>query len=789
MTEQSFESPYLRFAGRQATPGEDLRGPFVTVVSERNGLSCRLHPDEYELAQLFDGQTGPAARLDKARQDFDGQLGAMDLERFAHMLADAGLLWAGAEETAPVPAQTDAEAARLEQLRLGPEHEQAFPPSTSPGTLGSSNLAGPIAGSPFRPRDARERIDWPLDPRRWLWLGRLFSQPLYLTGGMIVLVLLVGALLVRLWMDQIAAAADFQRLLLWHNLVFVGAPSAALTNLVTQLARAAAVERESGRMPRFGLQFFGGLIPRFVTDTEGAAEELDRAARMRVIASSLTASLSLFVSFALGWFLVRQGTTMLPAALITAALFGLGNALLRINPLARTDGYYLLGQALRIPDLREQAVLAMLGRRERWGNRKPPPAGPVMLYALLALLFMITAVSLILAFPVRWLEASYGGPGIALVLAAIGLFVINLRRQFADRRGHIGGGLPLRSRLADSGRLLARRWALFVVVAIIALWPYTYEPGGRFLVLPAERADVPVEVAGTVLEVAVEEGDWVESGAVIVRIDDQMIASQRRAAEARVRQIEAELDQARNGATAEEIELARQRVATARARQLYSQAEAERAAAAHARGAVTAQERDRAQAQAEVHHEELSEAEVNLALVESPTRPETIAALEAELAREQAQLESINQEFERTRVKAPIAGRVVSETLRFARGRYVSPGDVIAVLENTRRLQAQISLPEFAARHVRVGAAARIRAWNAPVDDHDGTVVSVAPSAEVGENGRIIRVLVDIQAADGVLQPEMSGQAKVVAGKEPLAVAFSRAIVRFLMIELWSWLP
>lgn len=788
MSEQRFESPYLRLASAAATPGEDLRGPFVSLTSSRTGLSCRLHPDEYDLARLFDGEHTAAQRLELARQRFNPDISALELDQFSHLLADAGLLFAGADEPIPVPAQTDAEAQRMGSHRLDPEHEQAFPPSTSPGSLSGPSQSGPIAGSPMRPRDEAERIDFPLPARLGLWLGRLFCWPLYLPGGMWLLLLLTAALLSGLWVDQVAAAADVQRLLVWQNLIYVGVPAAVLTNLTTQLARAAAIFRETGEHPAFGIQLLAGIVPRFITDTEGAAERVARPARIRIVAASISASLGLFCLLVLGWYLVRQTTTILPAALITAALFGLANALLRINPLARTDGYYWLTQKLGIADLREQAVLAVLGRRERWGNRAPPPTGPVLLYAALSLAFLLAVLGLILGFPARWLESNYGGAGVALFLAAIAVLFTNLRRQFADRRGQIGG-LPLRSRLARSAREWRRRWLIFVVVAVVSLWPYTYEPGGRFSIQPLQRADVPAQIAGAIVDVPVTEGDWVEADALIAQIDDELIRSQMRSAQARVAQIEAELARARNGATQQEIDLASQQVATATARLSYSDAEAQRARTAQDRGAITSQERDRAQAQADVHREELAEAQSQLALVQSPTRVEEIAALEAELAREQAQLDGYTEQFEHTRIRAPIAGYVVSETLRFAKGRFVEPGEVIAQLENSRQLQAQILLPEFAARHVQPGARTTIKAWMAPTGAYAGTVVAVAPSAEVGENGRVVRVLVDIEQADESLRAEMSGQAKITAGTEPTLVAFSRAFIRFLLIEVWSWLP
>ena len=150
MTEQAFESPYLRFAGSESRRGEDFRGAYITVISQRNGLPCRLDPDEYELAKLFDGHRTAAQRLGEARQRFNSALSAIDLERFTYTLTDAGLLWAGAEEALPVPPQTDAESRRLGDLGGDAAHAHGLPPSTSPGSLAGPGMSGPVAGSPMR---------------------------------------------------------------------------------------------------------------------------------------------------------------------------------------------------------------------------------------------------------------------------------------------------------------------------------------------------------------------------------------------------------------------------------------------------------------------------------------------------------------------------------------------------------------------------------------------------------------------------------------------------------------
>ncbi len=46
-----------------------------------------------------------------------------------------------------------------------------------------------------------------------------------------------------------------------------------------------------------------------------------------------------------------------------------------------------------------------------------------------------------------------------------------------------------------------------------------------------------------------------------------------------------------------------------------------------------------------------------------------------------------------------------------------------------------------------------------------------------------------IDRPDGKLLPEMTGYAKVEADRVPLIVAFTRPLLRFFLIEFWSWLP
>src|SRR3546814_19488516 len=70
-----------------------------------------------------------------------------------------------------------------------------------------------------------------------------------------------------------------------------------------------------------------------------------------------------------------------------------------------------------------------------------------------------------------------------------------------------------------------------------------------------------------------------------------------------------------------------------------------------------------------------AEMQSKLDLVRSGADAERIAALEAQMREAAATLAYSQQQLKYTEITAPIAGRVVSDTLQFARGSYLNRGD------------------------------------------------------------------------------------------------------------------
>lgn len=777
--------PCRKFVFGSAARSAD--GLYYALTGVRHGRPIRLEPAEFELARLMDGSRDAGAVIRAAREQLGVELNAAELEDFCNDLATGDLLLAGRDEPLPVPAQTDAEAVGAGWQR-GPRPPgvapETPPPSSVPGALTGPGLPGSLTGlwGAFRGLGAAPRVALPLSPL--LPIGLVLNLPLIggIAGLLALLATTVGAV-VTMWTHRVEMGVAFNRLIEPWTLLAMLVGGVALMNLLSEVARAAAIRRLTQSTPAFGLVLGTALIPRFHTDTGGAAEQAARGARLQIVGASLVGQLMVFVLCVAGWLMFRHGHSFLPSVLIGLAMIASAFFLLQLNPLIRRDGYHWLVQWFQASDLREQATYALMRYERPWNETRKLSPGVLKLYGLLCFVYMVWLMAWVVLFPGRWLEGAFGGVGIAIVALLFGWTLWTSSRRAEGSRGSIGPG---KVSVAAPGRA---DWAIIAMLVAAALWPYTYEPSGTFTVLPNARADVRALTTGDVREVFRKEGDTVEKGEVIARLTDDAERAAVAASEAALARLRANLSIAKQGARSEEVDRARQEVATAQKRLEFSSAEAARLKKAFLKKAVSDQDYQRARSVAELDQQRLQEARKGLALVASPARLEQIQALEADIQREQVQLELYQKAVENAQVKAPIAGRVLSGGLRFALGDFLQRGDQLATIEDSATLLVEIRIPETEVGLIKVGSRAVAKAWAFPDDGFTGAVREIAPSAERSEYGKVVRVVMTIDEPRGKLLPEMTGHAKIAAERVPMIVAFTRPIVRFFLVEAWSWLP
>ena len=329
----------------------------------------------------------------------------------------------------------------------------------------------------------------------------------------------------------------------------------------------------------------------------------------------------------------------------------------------------------------------------------------------------------------------------------------------------------------------ARTSILIVILAMAACSrpPQTSELSG---VVEARLANVASRVGGRVVEVVAEEGQVLDAGQVIVRLEAKELLTERAQLEARRRQAEAavarlsrgyrpeEIEQARanaareeavlealrNGPRPQEIDQAQAELAAARAEAVNAQTIAERLEKLRATGDVSQQSGDDARTRRDAARERVTAIEQRLAMLRAGTRREEIAAAEARLAQSRANAEMLRSGFRtedlaeaRARlaeidallktnaeriaemeVRAPGApgSKARLDTLSVRPGDVVAANRVVASLLEPSQVWVRAYVPEPRLGSVKVGQAARLRVDAFPGKTFSGTVAQIASQSE-----------------------------------------------------------
>jgi HlyD family secretion protein len=239
----------------------------------------------------------------------------------------------------------------------------------------------------------------------------------------------------------------------------------------------------------------------------------------------------------------------------------------------------------------------------------------------------------------------------------------------------------------------SRRWIVVGVLLVVAtgagiawwrLRPAPLPPGfavgnGR---IEATQIDIAPKLPGRIKEVLVNEGDFLEAGQVVARMDTQVL-------EAELRQAEAQVNQARNA-----VETAKAVVAQRASELTFAQNSLKRSEDLVQRGFISPQKLD---------GDRTAMLTAKAGLVQARSQVEEG---QAAIAAAQATAERIKADLEDSVLKAPRAGRV---QYRLAEPGEVLPagGKVVSMLDLSD-VYMTVFLPETAAGRLAIGAQARL---------------------------------------------------------------------------------
>ena len=350
-----------------------------------------------------------------------------------------------------------------------------------------------------------------------------------------------------------------------------------------------------------------------------------------------------------------------------------------------------------------------------------------------------------------------------------------------------------RTGVAGAKRSRWKVWLFWLVVLVgliyVALLPYEYEVGGDFVVQPIAQSQVRARTDGEITEVLVREGDWVERDQVMAILSNWDEKRDIAVLEAELAGQRANLATLTAGPRPEEVALAEEAVRAAELQIDLARQDLERKTILFDRGAITQTSLETSQGDLKVAEAKREEALAALDLVRTVALQSEVDAAEAAIERTQKSLDFARLQLEQTNIRAVTEGQIVSSLVEVPVGAFLVEGALFALLENNREVIAEIEVPETEIVEVREGAAVELKLWSESDASLWGKVLRIAPRAEERDFGMIVRVSVQVPNPDGILTSNMTGYAKVSAREAPVYEVFTLVIMRFLRIELWSWIP
>jgi HlyD family secretion protein len=244
----------------------------------------------------------------------------------------------------------------------------------------------------------------------------------------------------------------------------------------------------------------------------------------------------------------------------------------------------------------------------------------------------------------------------------------------------------------------------------------------------AREADLGFQMAGRIDWIGPEEGDPVQEGAEVARLNMEELEARKRAAQAQVDVARALLSEMTTGFRPEEIAEGRAALRGAEERLADATRDMGRARRLFEGGAVSREMLDKSETAVVLAGSAVDQAQERVRILEEGPRQERVAAQTAMVAQAEAALSQVEAALSNARITIPFPG-IVTIKHREA-GETVSPGlPVLTVMDQEDRW-VRIYVREDRIGEVQLGQAAIITSDTYPDRSYLGRVIFIASESE-----------------------------------------------------------
>lgn len=253
------------------------------------------------------------------------------------------------------------------------------------------------------------------------------------------------------------------------------------------------------------------------------------------------------------------------------------------------------------------------------------------------------------------------------------------------------------------------------------------EPASLQGVVELEEIPMGFELGGRLTQVLVHEGDLVEAGAVLARLDDTLERSVRSARESEAEVAKQQVSAVKAGARGEEVRSLASRVTAAKATEELLSKQATRQRNLLEKGVIAQAAVDDIEGQLARSSAEREALEHSLKLLRQGARHEDVSVAEARARAASTALELNDARLVRHELRAPLRGAVLD--VSFEQGEVVGAGAPVVTLADTKQPYVDVFVPQTEISAVKVGQGARVKV-DALASELGGKVEHIARRTE-----------------------------------------------------------
>ncbi len=354
-------------------------------------------------------------------------------------------------------------------------------------------------------------------------------------------------LTMRQWTDLVAAvdrALQFQQLLIYGVALLI-------LKAIHEMGHALTAARYGCRVPSMGIAFMVGT-PVFYTDTSDSWRLASDRQRLAIVFAGVAAESIVAAAALLAWPLLPDGPfrnlcfTFATASIVVSLMVNL-------NPLMRFDGYFVLSDILKVPNLQDRSfALGVWKMREMlfgFGEAPPELFRPSLQRTLIIYAYLTWIYRFFLFLGIAAIVYVVAGKALGIVLAAveIGFFIV---RPIVNE---LTEWWRLRCKIRLNRRSLVTGFAVLAGLVLV-MAPVVRGVDSPGVLVSLHEQDLHLPVAATLTKVVAEEGGLIQQGQVVFEAQSPDLDNRLRTARLELRLLE--LQMSRLAASAKELEQA-----------------------------------------------------------------------------------------------------------------------------------------------------------------------------------------------------------------------------------------